>query len=176
LPDVAVTLKHGTSSDILSGIREGTLDAGFYNEAAEPDPDLTTVEVSQFRVYAAAAPGLVRVQEPLDWGAMADLPWIYPTASACCGRAAESLFRLHKARPKRIISVDREDVTRTLVGSGIGIGLLHAGTTNKAKERGELEVLLESPTLVRVLFAYRASRADDPLLDATAAILSNSRT
>ena len=170
-PEVEVVLKHGTSVDILAGLRNGSLDAGFYNEAGEPDPELATVDVSQFRIYLVASPGLGPVSEPLDWRALAELPWVYPTASTCCGRTAESLFKLYHIRPKRIISVDREDVTRSLIAGGIGVGLLHAGTAKVAQARGEVELLFESQTSVRVLFAHLTSRAQDPLLNAATSIM-----
>lgn len=172
-PDVEVALKHGSSADILAGLRSGTLDAGFYNEAGEPDPELTTVEVSQFRIYVVGQPGLVAPSDPPDWRALAGMPWIYPTASTCCGRTAESLFRANRFRPARIISVDREEVTRLLIGSGIGVGLLHAVRAKEAQAKGEVELLFESKDSVRGLFAYLASRAQDPLLIAASSILRN---
>lgn len=170
-PEVEVVLKHGTSVDILAGVRNGTLDAGFYNEAGEPDPELATLEVSCFRIHVVAPPGLVAASEPPDWRALAELPWIYPTASACCGRTAEGLFRAHQIRPRRIISVDREDVTRALIARGTGVGLLHAETAKEAQGRGEVEFLFEAPTAVRVMFAHLASRAHDPVLMAATAIV-----
>ncbi len=174
-PDVEVALKHGTSADVLTGIRNGSLDAGFYNEAGDPDPDLTTIEVSTFTTYVAAPPGRVAASEPLDWRALADVPWIYPASSACCGQTAESLFKAHHIRPKRIISVDRELVTRTLIAGGIGVGLLHSDTAKDARARGEVDLVFESPTLVRVLFAHLASRANDPLLAAATSIMGARR-
>lgn len=170
-PEVDVVLKHGTSAEILAGIRDGSLDAGFYNEPGEPDPDLSTVEVSRFRIFVAGAPELVDKGRSSDWSELAELPWIYPAASACCGRTAENLFKAQGVRPKRVISVDREDVTRTLVAGGIGIGLLHETTARRAKARGQVELLLETPTIVRVLFAHRASRQDEPVLAAAMGIL-----
>jgi DNA-binding transcriptional LysR family regulator len=163
-PEVEVALKHGTSREILQGLRSGGLDVGFYNEAGEPDADLETVEVSRFSIFLAG---------PLaDARQLGDVPWIYPPNSACCGRAAESLFKQHGIRPKRIISVDREDVTRTLIGAGVGVGLLHESTAKDARDRGEVELLFECEPRVRVLFAYLASRAQDPLLSAAASVLS----
>ncbi|MDP1826091.1 MAG: LysR family transcriptional regulator [Archangium sp.] len=170
-PEVEVVLKHGTSLEILTGLRNGSLDAGFYNEAGEPEPGLTTLEVSQFRTFLVAPPGLVPPARPLDWKALAELPWVYPTASACCGRTAEDLFKLNQIRPRRIVSVDREDVTRTLIAGGLGVGLLHADTAKEAQARGEVELLLEAGTVVRVLFAHSASRAQDPVLAAAASIM-----
>jgi DNA-binding transcriptional LysR family regulator len=163
-PEVEVTLKHGTSSEILTGLRNGTLDAGYYNEAGDADGDLTTLEVSRFKISLAAPPGLVDVSQPLDWAALAEQTWIYPTASTCCGKTAESLFKRHDIRPKKIISIDRGQVTRTLVAGGVGIGLLH-------RLDDDVQLLYESPSPVRVLFAHLASRAQDPLVSAASAIV-----
>lgn len=167
-PEVEVALRHGTSVDILGGIRGGSLDAGFYNEAGEPDGDLAVVEVARFRIHVVAPPGL---GSAADWRALADQAWIYPAASACCGRTAEGLFKAHHFRPRRIISVDREELTRTLVAGGIGVGLLHEDTSRVAQAEGEVEVVHECPGWVRVLFAHLATRAHDPLLAAATAII-----
>lgn len=169
-PEVKVTLQHGDSLDILNGIRRGNLDAGLYGEAGEPDPEFTTLEVSRFSIYLAAPPGLVAAQ-PLNWQALAEMPWICPTCSACCGQAAEHLFQTHQIRPKQIISVDRERVTRTLIAGGIGVGLLHVDTAKEAQCSGEVELIYEVQKSARVLFAHLASRAQDPLLNAVSSIV-----
>lgn len=170
-PEVEVTLQHGNSLEILSSIRNGTLDAGFYNEAGEPDAVLHTVEVARFAIYLAAPPGLAAAAQPLDWKALADVPWICPTSGACCGQAAELLFQKHHIRPKRIISIDRESVTRTLIAGGVGVGLLHAETAKTAQLAGEVELVCEAQKSARVLFAHLAGRVQDPVLSAVGSIL-----
>lgn len=170
-PGVEVALKHRTSQEVLAGIRNGSLDAGFYNEPGEAEPDLTTIEVAQFAIYLVAAPGVVAAANQPDWQTIAELSWIYPTESACCSRTAESLFTSHRFRPKRVISADRQDVTKILITSGIGVGLLHADTAREAEARGEVEILFEAETRVRILFAHLASRAEDPLLVAASSIM-----
>jgi molybdate transport repressor ModE-like protein len=171
-PEVDVALQHGTSLEVLSGLRSGSLDAGFYNEAGEPDVELTTIEVARFSTYLAAPPGIVAGTQPLDWAALAELTWIYPTASSCCGHAAESLFEQHRIRPKRIMSVDRGSVTRTLIAGGVGVGLLHDDAAKDAQAKGEVELVCEAPKLTRVLFAHLASRTQDPVLSAASAIVT----
>lgn len=170
-PEVEASLQHGTSREILAGLRSGGLDAGFYNEAGAPDADLTTLEVATFRIDVVASPGLVA--RPLDWAALAERPWVFPVASACCGRAAENLFQRHQVRPRKIIDVDREDVTRALIAGGLGVGLLHADTARDAEAKGEVELVCEAQARVRVLFAHLASRAQDPLLTAARALLQS---
>jgi DNA-binding transcriptional LysR family regulator len=173
-PSVEVALKHGTSQEILAGIRDGSLDAGFYNEPSAPAPDLTAAEVSTFGIYLTAAPGMLPPSEPPDWRALAELSWIYPTVSACCGQTAENLFRAHGFRPKRIVSVDRQEVSRTLIAGGLGVGLLHADAAMDAQQKGEIQILLQADTVVRIYFAYLKRREQDPLLELAASIIRTS--
>jgi DNA-binding transcriptional LysR family regulator len=173
-PDVEVVLEHDTSTALRARLRSGALDAIFYNEGGDADADLATVEVSRFGTHVAAAPGLVPAGDTVDWAALGELSWIYPPSSTCCGKTAESLFRVHRFQPKRVVSVDREDVTRTLVAQGLGVGLLHEAAAKEACDRGEVVLLASAPTSTRVLFALLASRAQDPLVDAAAAIVRES--
>lgn len=170
-PDIEVVLKQGTSRELLDGLRHDRLDAGFYNEAGEPAADLATTEVSTFGIKLVASPGLV-APGSIDWQALAALPWIYPVSSACCGQCAERLFATHHIRPKRIISVDKEDVTRTLIAGGIGVGLLHADTAQADQAKGLVEVVFDTPSVVRVLFARLASRANEPVIAAAVGIMN----
>lgn len=170
-PEVEVSLEHGSSAEIFRRIIDGSLDAGYYNEAKTEPSELSTIEVERFQIFLAAAPGLVPM--PVDWEGLAAFPWIYPEASACCALAAEELFRAHNVRPRRVVSVDREGLTRTLLESRLGVGLLHEPTALRAQARGELDLLAISPRKVRVLFAHRKSR-EEPLLSALDAIARES--
>jgi DNA-binding transcriptional LysR family regulator len=160
-PDVQVTLEHRPSREILAGLRDESLDAGFYNEAGEPDPQLATVELATFGIYLVTPKG-----ERAGWKALEKKVWIFPKDSTCCAGAAERLFEKHKLRPAKIINVDREELTRTLVASGLGVGILHEASAREAERRGELEVVEGSQTKARVLFAQLARRASEPVLAA----------
>lgn len=174
-PRLEVSLRHGTSAEAVAGLRNGSLDAALYNEPAAPATDLEAVEISRFKTYLVAPAGRFDPAQPPGWAALAEVPWIYPTASACCGRSAESFFRAHGFRPARIISVDRQALARTLIGSGLGVGLLHADTAEEAERSGEVQRLAEAAEEVRVLFASLASRAKDPVVAAAAAIIRSAR-
>lgn len=170
LPDVEIALSHGTSAETLDGIRRGSFDAALYNEAGEPHPDLAIVEATRVPIYLAAAPGLLAPSASPDWTALARVPWICPTASTCCGRAAENLFAQHRMRPERILNVDRESVTRTLVAGKVGVGLLHGDTAEEARANGEVEIVCEAQS-VRTLFVHLAGRVHDPLLSSLSALV-----
>lgn len=174
-PEVTVTIKHGTTAETLAALRAGALDAGYVNEPGAPAADLSTVEVGRFHTCVVAPPGFSGRSKAVDWARLAEVPWVYPTSSACCGRTAEQLFSEHAFRPKRIVSVDREDVTRALVSSGVGVGLLHDVTAEAAVARKEVELLLVAPGEVRVLLACLASRAGEPLVAAVTRLCRESR-
>jgi len=170
-PEVEISLQHGSSLEILTGIRSGSLDAGFYNESREPYAELVTFEVARFYIYLVAASGLVSPSQARNWEALRELPWLYSVPSLCCGRAAEELFKTHDIRPKRIIDVDRESVRRSLLAEKLGVGLVHAADLQEAEFSGCLDILCEVQRPVRVLFAYLASREHDPLLSAVNSIV-----
>ncbi len=171
-PEVEVTLIHGHSDAILEKIRGGELDAGFYNTAAAAEPAFRETEVARFGIYLTAPPGLVPASEVTDWAALERLPWIVcPASGTCCGRAAEALFEQQGIRPARIISIDREQITKKLVAGGVGIGLLHAATAEPAADNGEIELLEEIEKPVRVLFSYLKNRQQSPLLTRVASLV-----
>jgi len=171
-PEVEVVLKHSSSLDIVSGIKAGNLDAGFYNEAGRPSGALSCIEINRFALYLAAPIGMIDSAFPLDWHRLADLPWICPASSTCCGQAAEALFQAHGIRPKRIISIDSEAVTRTLIAGGVGVGLLHESVAREAKAKGDVELICETDDPVRVLFACLSGRTEERLLSEVNAIVS----
>ncbi|WP_411034846.1 LysR family transcriptional regulator [Shinella sp. BYT-45] len=172
-PEVEIALKHGSSLDVLNGIRSGDLDVGFYNEPGEPGPDLATLEVARFAIFLAAPAGTVDISQPVDWQALGEMPWIYPTCGpSCCRTAAESLFLRYQFRPKRTIGIDRESVTRTLIAGGVGLGLLHADTAATARENREVDLIYKAHDGVRVLFANLAARESDPLITVAKSILA----
>lgn len=160
-PDVQVTLEHRPSREILAGLRDESIDAGFYNEAGEADPQLSTVELATFGIFLVAPKG-----QKASWKALEKRVWIFPKDSTCCAGAAERLFEKHKLRPSKVINVDREELTRTLVSSGLGVGLLHEASAREAARLGEVEVLENSETKARMLFAQLKRRSSEPVLAA----------
>ena len=167
-PEIEVALEYGSSAEILRGIRSGTLDAGFYTDDGKPDAELQTLAVDRFGIFLAAPRGWIDPARP-DWQQLARMPWICPASNSCCGRAAESLFERHGFRPQKVVSVDQETVTRTLIAGGVGVGLLHADTAREAEAKGEVELLGGAQQEVRLLFGHLRGRARDPLIEALSA-------
>ncbi|AFT70694.1 Transcriptional regulator, lysR family [Alloalcanivorax dieselolei B5] len=169
-PDVDVALEYGASRDLAEALQRGALDAAFYHRAGPAEEGLIAWELARFSIQLVAPSDWV-TPGPLDWRRLETLPWICPGADSGCGRAAEALFRRHGIRPPRIIRVDKESMTRGLVAAGAGLGLVHEGGTDEARRQDGVTVLCEAGPPVRLVFAHRADRADDPLLNVVSALV-----
>lgn len=167
-PEVSVTLQQADSCAVVEGLHGGRFDAGFFNGVGALDERLEALEVARFGLAIAAPKGMFGVGGPVNWQALADLPWVCSAPQTCCGRAVERLFQQEGFRPQRVIHVDRESVTRTLVGAGVGVGLLHSYTAQQALACGEVDILGEVQGSVPVLIAWLRARRQDPLIDAVA--------
>jgi len=170
-PEVEVELQHRSSAQIIEGIRNGSLDAGFYTETGTDEAEILTVEISNFRVYLAAPSEFEVPTGPINWQALEALPWIYPTSNSCCGRLVQDLMKTHDIRPERIINVDDETVTRTLIASGVGVGLVHVSTSTDANDQKDISLLCQVRKSARVLFGHLTFRSEDPIISAVRTIL-----
>lgn len=168
-PDLEVALEYGSSAEILRSLRSGALDAGFYTDDGNQNPELETIEVDRIDIFLAAPRDWSNDPARPDWQRLARTPWICPASNTCCGRAAEALFERNGFRPEKLVSVDQETVTRTLIAGGVGVGLLHADTARETEAKGEVQLLGGAQYQVRVLFAYLCRRAQEPLVQAVSA-------
>ncbi|MBS0182464.1 MAG: LysR family transcriptional regulator [Nitrospira sp.] len=172
-PDIEVALEYGSSSEIVRSIRSGGLDAGFYTDDGNQATELETIEVDRIEIFLAAPRDWTHDPARPHWHRLARMPWICPASNTCCGRAAEALFERNGFRPEKLVSVDQETVTRTLIAGGVGVGLLHTDTAKEAEAKGEIQLLGGVQYEVRVLFAYLCRRAQDPLLEAVSTEVRN---
>jgi DNA-binding transcriptional LysR family regulator len=164
LPDIELALEYGNSSEILHAIRNNSIDAGFYTDTGVIHDDLQTLDVDHFGVYLAAPVDWIKNIDKIDWQEIKNMPWICPASNTCCGRVAENLFEREKFRPQKIVNVDQEKVTRTLIAGGVGLGFLHADTALDAAATGEVVLLGDIQQQVKVKFAVVAERMREPLI------------
>jgi DNA-binding transcriptional LysR family regulator len=99
-PDVEVALKHGTSLEILARHpqrqpRRRLLQRRLASPIRISRPSRCPASERTSRPPRGSS------QLPSRWtGGLSQIcPWIYPAASACCGRTAEALFKAHRIRP-----------------------------------------------------------------------------
>lgn len=78
-------------------------------------------------------------------------------------QSGKALFEEHGFRPSKLISVDREKVTRTLIAGGLGIGLIHQ-EKGTAEPDDDLKVICDIPLRLRTMFVCLNTRQNDPLI------------
>lgn len=162
-PGIELKLHYAGSKEILEQIRDGRLDAGFYNETATPSSDISVLEVARFSIYLAASKGLLDVGGEPNWPLLASYPWVCPTTSTCCGALVEQLFEAHNIQPQ-MVAIDNEQAIQNLIVAGAGIGLLHENAALEAVERDEIELIYKLATPARTLFAYSSKSPSVPLI------------
>ncbi|MGO3742551.1 LysR family transcriptional regulator [Kerstersia sp.] len=166
-PAVEIDLQYAPSVEILHGIRSGALDAGLMADAGVNDSALAQIVLYRFGIFLAAAPGLLTNTAQPDWQALAELPWICPGPSTCCGLVAEQLFQTYGFRPGRLFNADHENTTRALIRGGIGLGFLHEDTAHAAQAAGEVELIgSQAQHQASMVFAWLAHREGEALLGA----------
>jgi len=163
-PAVELRLENTRSSDIIRNVRAGTMDAGFILDGPVGDSELTIIPIDRVKIYLAAPPDMPGGRLQLDWRRLADMPWICPASTTCCGRIAEQIFHEHGFRPAKIVNVDHEGVTCTLVAGGVGVGLLHQESAFEAQRRGEIILLGGPQDEVPLQFIYPTAHTSDPVL------------
>ncbi|CCO46433.1 putative Transcriptional regulator, LysR family [Vibrio nigripulchritudo SOn1] len=163
-PDVEIKLQQLPNADIVRGIKNGNLDAGIYNDIGQTPEEFYSATLTKTRLLLATSPHLPDIPVPVDWSSLQHLPWIYPGAETCCGKAAEALFEEHGFRPSKLISVDREKVTRTLIAGGLGIGLIHQEKGTAEPDDDNLKVICDIPLRLRTMFVCLNTRQNDPLI------------
>ncbi len=164
-PKLDIRMHYGSSAEIQQAVLQGKVDAGFYTSAA-PDPALHHIEVDSYGIYIAAPTAWVITTSPPDWQQLAELPWILPEPDTCCGRAAAGLFASHAFYPEKVIKVDQEQMTRSLIAGAAGIGLLHADNALDAELKGEVQLLGRTEQLVKLWFSCQPNRMQQPQLKA----------
>lgn len=161
-PQLKVDISYGSSAEIQQAILSGTIDAGF-STVTTTDSKLHSLEVEQSGIYLAAPASWDLRPEP-DWQQLATLPWIVPAADSCCGRTAAALFALHGFSPANVLSVDQEHMSRALISSGAGLGLLHSESAMEAQAKAEVRLLGLVEQQSRLCFSCQTSRTQEPPL------------
>jgi len=162
-PQIELELSQVMSSDVLAGIRNGTLDAGFYFGPA-PDSDIDSIPLRDV-VYRVTLPA-ARADELAcaGWQTIAQQPWIVAPAPSSHHQLVMSLFGDGTARPERIIEADSESVINDLVESGVGVSLIRDEIAAQSVEAGRSVVWPGREITTKLWLVHAAERRSDPLI------------
>ena len=114
------------SSETLSTaqrLKDGSIDLGFFYGTLG-DPEINEQLIRQVRVCVAIPSNLLTATEPLNWNALAELPWVWVGDKFPFFQVlANKLGDISKS-PSNIVTAANEQIVRELVVSGQGVALM----------------------------------------------------
>lgn len=170
-PQIETKLSHGMSGNVLTRLRNGELDVGFYLAAPGSGPPAGTPavawrELTHFHYHVVAPPGWSDRLQRTGWEDLAALPWIVTPPDSVHGRLLSGVLEPLGITPNGVAQVDQEACMLDLVRAGIGLSLARdALAMAERQERGL--VIAEGARLPCALsFIWREDRAAEPVISA----------
>ena len=177
-PQIETELSHGMSGNVLTRVRSGELDVGFYLSAPGKGPPAGTPavayrELTHFHYHVVAPPGWGDRLQHTDWEGLAALPWIVTPPDSVHNRLLHGALEPIGVAPNGVAQVDQEACMLDLVRAGIGLSLARdALAMAERQERGL--VIADGVRLPCALsFIWRADRAAEPVISAALEMLDS---
>lgn len=164
-PRIGVTLTDSNSTDVLEDLRGGSLDAGFFFGEWHP------AEIAAMRLQETE----LIVVGPVEWrdrlhdatlAQIAALPWVHTSERCPYYRAMSRVFDGQGLEPVRVVTAEQEAAVRSLVESGIGLGLVRRDEAEDLVHQGRCCRWPESFARIPLQFGYLSRREQDPLVEA----------
>ena len=147
-PDLETELSHGVSGDILTWLKRGQIDAGFYlcgpddlapmGEDSE-DP-LRVIKLTDFNYRVIGPVGWQEKIENAGWSELATLPWIGTPERSVHHRLLSKIYTNPSDRLGVVARVDQEASMLEMVRSGIGLSLCRESIALHQKQSFGLSV------------------------------------
>ena len=161
-PQIELELHQLMSSDVIAGLRNGTLDAGFYF-GSEPGDGIDSIPLRDI-VYRVMLPS-GRAGELLDaeWETIARQPWIVAPAPSSHHQLVMSLLE-GSPPPERIVAADSESVINDLVEAGVGVSLIRDEIALQSIDAGRSVAWPGREVTTKLWFVHPSDRTTDPLI------------
>lgn len=177
-PALELEIHQFNSLNILTGIQNGDLDAGFALVGRVP-PGVGALDLERV-AYRIVAPADWRSQvDGADLAALSRLPWIGAPRGGSHDQMLLSMFGEASLSLHRVVEAAQEAVHAALVEAGVGVALMPEQRALAAERAGRAFVWKGAAAWSFVRFVYAERRAKDPAVGAMrdlAADLWNSMT
>ncbi|WP_328586544.1 LysR family transcriptional regulator [Tritonibacter multivorans] len=179
-PEIETHLAHGVSGTILSWLKRGQIDAGFYlsapddlpNPATHPDPAICSIRLADFNYHVVAPMGWDHRVENATWADLAELPWIGTPEASVHHRLLASVFAA-AGTPQNIVAlVDQEASMLEMVRSGIGLSLCRDSIALHQKQSFGLTICPSVAVPACLSFVFTEASKDRPLVAETLRLLA----
>ena len=174
-PDIETELTHGVSGDIMTWLKRGQIDAGFYlcgpddlplMELDSEDP-IHAIKLADFTYRVIGPVGWQKKIEDADWPELAKLPWIGTPERSVHYRLLSKIYTNPADRLGVVARVDQEASMLEMVRSGIGLSLCRDSIALHQKQSFGLAVCNSVSVPACLCFVALERRKDSPTLSET---------
>lgn len=165
-PRITLQFYQSSSGLILEALRKGSLDAGFVFGTAHP-PEIESRHLERTVYYAACSEEWADRLREGGLEEMASFPWIQTAKDCPCQSLLDRIFATKGLKAETTIQVDGDEVTKLLVASGRGVGILRRDEAEAAGRIGSRVYCHPVDGMEIPLFlAFPRRRDHDPVLRA----------
>ncbi len=181
-PDIQTELSHGVSGDILTWLKQGRIDAGFYlcgpdeleRMGLESEDQIHAIKLADFRYRVIGPSGWQKKIENADWSMLATFPWIGTPEKSVHYRLLSKIYTNPKDRLGVVARVDQEASMLEMVRSGIGLSLSRESIALHQKQSFGLSVCNAVSVPACLCFVCLNRRKENPILKETFSLMQNS--
>ena len=179
-PEIETHLAHGVSGNIMSWLKRGQIDAGFYLSAPDdlpdpethPDPAINAIRLADFNYLVVAPMGWEHRVENATWADLAQLPWIGTPEASVHQRLLAGVFAEAGATQNTVALVDQEASMLEMVRSGIGLSLCRDSIALHQKQSFGLTICPTVAVPACLSFVFADANRNRPLLAETLRLLA----
>lgn len=181
-PDIETELTHGVSGDIMTWLKRGKIDAGFYlcgpddlaSMGLDGEDPVHAIKLADFTYRVIGPAGWQKKIENADWSALAKLPWIGTPERSVHYRLLSKVYTNPADRLGVVARVDQEASMLEMVRSGIGLSLCRDSIALHQKQSFGLAVCNAVSVPACLCFVALDRRKDSPILSETFNLLQSS--
>ncbi|MCK4501982.1 MAG: LysR family transcriptional regulator, partial [Desulfuromonadales bacterium] len=122
-PDLNVIFHGGETTSTAQRLKNGSIDIGFFYGML-PDADISQRLITHVRVCVAIPSGLITSGDPVDWSALANLPWVWVDDKFPFYQVLVNKLGHIAKPPHNIVTAANEQIVRELVAAGQGVALM----------------------------------------------------
>ena len=163
LPLLQIKTRLVLADDVVSGIKSGMFDAGFYIGSID-HPDFV-VQPLRSITYCTVGPADYGGElAKAGWRTVAELPWIAGPEHSHVSRLLRLLFTQQNVLPNEVVECDQLPSMLDLVRSGLGMGLVREDLALAAAEKGEVAIWPHGRIETNLSFIFSVSAEHDPAI------------
>lgn len=139
-PQVSLQLRQGLSYETLDAVQRGDLDCAYSLCESEAIEGLELIRLGAVDLVVALPPALAQAHTDLTLADLTLLPWVGTPSSCVLRTHTDRLFAVAGHNYQMSQAADSESNVRSMIASGLGVGIIRHDQAAQAERQGEVVV------------------------------------